>query len=375
MLSIPKVILHEHLEGSVTANLAVHLSRKNGIAISDEYIRRCAVPGDYDYAWDKSDFAHFIKIYDFISSLIKTPEDYYLVTADFISRNAQAGMIYCELLISPDHMMRVGCGDNVSNYRACLHEVTRAIKDTEEQYGTVTRLHTVLIRHDGIERVASVVEMLLSNPDFYITGVNVAGHEGMHRFSDYVPSLSMLYQQGLRGSLHAGEICSAESVKEALVAGASRIGHGIRSIECPELIEELVEKEVLLEVSLTSNHLLINDIRQGNSIHPVRALYDSGVRLNLNTDDAGICSTDILKEYQFAMDSFGFQRAELIDISMMAIEASFIPEDIKKTLLDKICTAVISDDIDFFAIAQKSAHSPALRARFARRYEQLTSTR
>ncbi|MCS6049942.1 hypothetical protein LNN77_12920 [Klebsiella pneumoniae subsp. pneumoniae] len=147
MFSIPKVILHEHLEGSVTANLAVHLSRKNGIVISDEYIRRCAVPGDYDYAWDKSDFAHFIKIYDFISSLIKTPEDYYLVTADFISRNAQAGMIYCELLISPDHMMRVGDGNGESNYLACLYEVTRAIKDAEEQYGTITRLHVVLIRH------------------------------------------------------------------------------------------------------------------------------------------------------------------------------------------------------------------------------------
>lgn len=74
---------------------------------------------------------------------------------------------------------------------------------------------------------------------------------------------SMLYQQGLRGSLHAGEICGAESVKEALAAGASRIGHGIRAIECPELIAELVEQEVLLEVSLTSNHLLINDIQQG----------------------------------------------------------------------------------------------------------------
>lgn len=375
MFSIPKVILHEHLEGSVTANLAVHLSRKNGIVISDEYIRRCAVPGDYDYAWDKSDFAHFIKIYDFISSLIKTPEDYYLVTADFISRNAQAGMIYCELLISPDHMMRVGDGNGESNYLACLYEVTRAIKDAEEQYGTITRLHVVLIRHDGIERAAAVVDLFMNHPDPYIVGVNVAGHEGMHRFSDYVPSLSMLYQQGLRGSLHAGEICGAESVKEALAAGASRIGHGIRAIECPELIAELVEQEVLLEVSLTSNHLLINDIQQGNSTHPIRALYDSGVRLNLNTDDAGICSTDILKEYQFAINAFGFQRAELIDISMMAIEASFVAKEIQKRLLEKIYTAVISDDVDFFAIAQKSVHSPALRARFARRYEQLTSTR
>ncbi|VUS77803.1 adenosine deaminase family protein [Klebsiella spallanzanii] len=373
MLSIPKVILHEHLEGSVTANLAVHLSRKNGIAISDEYIRRCTVPGDYEYAWDKSDFAHFIKIYDFISSLIKVPEDYYLVTADFISRNARAGMIYCELLISPEHMMKVGCGDNVSNYRACLHEVTKAIKDAENQVGTIVRLHAVLIRHDGVERVSPVVDILLNNPDPYITGVNVAGHEGIYRFSDYSPYLNQLYQHGLRGSLHAGEICGAESVKEALGAGASRIGHGIRSIECPELIAELVEKEVLLEVSLTSNHLLINDIRQGNCIHPIRALYDSGVKLNLNTDDAGICSTDILKEYQFAMSSFDFRRAELIDISMMAIEAAFVAEDIKNTLLDKVCLVATDEDINFFA--KGGASSPALHSRFAKRYKKLTSFR
>lgn len=371
MLSIPKIILHEHLEGSVTANLAVHLSRKNGIALSNDYIKQRAIPGDYEYVWDTSDFSHFINIYDFISSLVQTPEDYYLIAMDFISRNAQAGMIYCELLISPDHMMKVGDGDGESNYLACLREVTRAIKDAEERYGTVTRLHVVLIRHDGIERAGAVVDLFLNNPDPYIVGVNVAGHEGIHRFNDYVPSLNMLYQQGLRGSLHAGEICGAQSVKEALAAGASRIGHGIRAIECPELIAELVEKEILLEVSLTSNHLLINDIRQGNSTHPIRALYDSGVRLNLNTDDAGICATDILKEYQFAMDSFGFQRAELIDVSMMAIESAFVNEDIQKTLLDKLCSAVTDDDMAFFAKGSEVAHSPALRARFATRYKQL----
>lgn len=375
MLSIPKVILHEHLEGSVTANLAVHLARKNGVSLSSEYIKKGKTPGDYEYEWDKSDFAHFIKIYDFISALIKAPEDYYLVTADFISRNAQAGMIYCELLISPEHMMKVGGGDSESNYLACLYEVIQAIKDAEEQYGTVTRLHAVLIRHDGVERVAPVVDILVNNPTPYITGVNVAGHEEMHRFSDYGSHLNQLYQQGLRGSLHAGEICGAQSVKEALAVGASRIGHGIRAIECPELITELVEKETLLEISLTSNHLLINNFREGLSIHPLRMLYESGVRLNLNTDDAGICATDILKEYHFAMNSFGFQRAELIDISMMAIEASFISEDIKKTLFDKVCSAVNDDDIHFFAWGGENSSSPALRTRFAKRYKQLTSFR
>lgn len=159
MLLIPKVILHEHLEGSVTANLAVHLSRKNGIALLNDYIKQCAIPGDYEYVWDKSDFGHFINIYDFISSLIQVPQDYYLLATDFISRNAQAGMIYCELLISPDHMMKVGDGDGESNYLACLREVARAIKDAEEQYGTVTRLHAVLIRHDGVERAAAVVDL------------------------------------------------------------------------------------------------------------------------------------------------------------------------------------------------------------------------
>nr|WP_257020574.1 hypothetical protein [Klebsiella oxytoca] len=375
VLSIPKVILHEHLEGSLTANLAVHLSRKNGIAIADKYIKRGAIPGDYEYAWDKSDFAHFIKIYDFISSLIQTPDDYYLVTSDFLSRNALAGMIYCELIISADHMRKVGGGDEASNYRACLHEVTKAIKDAEAQYGTVTRLHAVLIRHQGVEQIASAVDILLNNPHPYITGVNVAGHEGSNSFSDYSAYLARLYQTGLRGSLHAGEICGAESVKAALDAGASRIGHGFRAIESPALIEELIAKETLLEISLSSNHLLVNEIREGVMPHPVRKLYDCGVRLNLNTDDAGICATDILKEYQFAMRTFGFQRAELIDISMMAIEAAFVAEDIQKTLLDKVCAAATDEDIDFFALVQQSAHSPALRLRFAERYKQLTSTR
>lgn len=375
MLSIQKVILHEHLEGSVTANLAVHLSQKNGLPIPEKYIEQCKIPGDYAYVWDKSDFKNFLEIYDFIASLIRKPEDYYLVTSDFISRNAQAGMIYCELLISPDHMMKVGDHDSVGNYLACLHEITRAIQDAESLYGTVTRLHVVLIRHSGVERVAPVVDMLLNNPDPYITGVNVAGHEGIHSFNDYIPYLNQFYHQGLRGSLHAGEICGASSIKDALAAGASRIGHGIRAIECPSLIAELIDKDILLEVSLTSNHLLIDDIRDGVTTHPIRALYDCGVKININTDDAGICSTNILKEYQFAMDAFGFRRAELIDISIMAIEASFVTEDIKKKLSESIFSTVTDDDIAFFATGSKSARSPALRSRFAKRYKQLTLTR
>lgn len=86
------------------------------------------------------------------------------------------------------------------------------------------------------------------------------------------------------------------------------------------------------------------------------------MRLNLNTDDAGICSTDILKEYQFAINAFGFQRAELIDISMMAIEASFVAKDIQKGFWKKY-TQQLSVMMLIFLLLHRS---PFILQRFAR---------
>ena len=119
------------------------------------------------------------------------------------------------------------------------------------------------------------------------------------------------------------EVITPESIVKALAVGSKRIGHGIASIKDALLLEELASKGVTLEVAPTSNRILVREFDGDITRHPVKKIYDAGVRLTLNTDDAGIFGTDIGKEYRIAANKLGFKRAELFDVTLCGVEAGF----------------------------------------------------
>lgn len=374
---IPKVILHEHIEGSVTAKLAQRLADRHGIKLADNFIYPAEQldPQAYPngrYAYDESDFSAFIHTYDVISSLIQTPEDYYLVVSDFLSRNAAQGLLYCELITSPYHMCSVkgsaqAMALDASRYHRLMDEIERAIADAKCQYGLETALHAVGVRHLGAENMLAVAQFLQANPRQSVKGFNIAGDERAGNFADFDAVHHLIDQLPLAKSYHAGEICSAQSVKAALKAGATRIGHGIRAIEDPQLLQLLIEKRITLEISLSSNRILVNTLAGKLANHPLRSLYDSGVRICLNTDDAGIFATDIGREYAIAAQHFAFNRLELLDITLCALEAAFIDRQIRKNLVNRVYSEFTPQDIAELEQLIPQARSVALADRLSLR--------
>lgn len=315
---LAKVILHEHIEGSVTPEMAVILANKHNATLpanffykEEEYDRKAFPNGRYCY--DESDFSAFVATYDTVADLVRDPEDYYLIVKDFLTRNAEKGLIYCEIITSAFHLCYSKSEDETGTldskkYHQIMDQVERAIDEVKATYGTETRLQACGVRHLSQQHLNLSTDFVQQQPRAVITGFNIAGNEMAGQFSDFTYVHNLVDQIPLDKSYHAGEICGPESIRQALKYGAKRIGHGIAAIEDEALIETLIRDNITLEIAPTSNRILVANLAQSLDNHPLRKLYDSGVRLSINTDDAGLFGTDIGKEYQIASTHFGFSK-------------------------------------------------------------------
>ncbi len=374
--NIPKVTLHEHIEGTITPKMAEKLAERHNVKLPDGFIMP---EGSYDknefpygrYGYDESDFWAFIDTYDKVAGLVKTPQDYYDITKDYLSINAKNGGAYCELIISPEHMAVEDGKLSAPKYKAMMEALSKASADVKKEYGMETRFIATAVRNMGTESVVNVAKFVAENHHPLVTGFGIAGNERAGDFDDFKEAHEVAGKAGLKKSYHAGEICGVESIKKAMAHGAVRIGHGINAVNDEVLMKELAEKGVLLEVAPTSNRILVNELEGDINKHPLRKLYDAGIRLTINPDDGGIFGTDNGKEHKIAGETFGFSKAELIDVALCGIEAGFCDDKTKKSLKEKVLSFSAKEDVKEFKSLSTKASNPYLKSRLALRAKEV----
>jgi adenosine deaminase len=164
-----------------------------------------------------------------------------------------------------------------------------------------------------------------------VVALGLGGPERDNPPEDYVRGFDVAREAGLHRVPHAGEVAGPESVWGALrTLGAERLGHGVRCIEDPALVDHLRERQIPLEVCPTSNLRL--GVYSSYAEHPLRRLWEAGLYVTINSDDPPMFNTDLVSEYRAAADEMGFTREELERLSLAALEASFLPADRKVEL-------------------------------------------
>ena len=173
--------------------------------------------------------------------------------------------------------------------------------------------------------------MALAWQDRGVVALGLGGHEVGAPPEPFAPAFAAARAGGLHSVPHAGETVGPESVWGAVRAlGAARIGHGVRAIEDPALVEHLIAQQIPLEVNPTSNLCL--GVYPTYAAHPLRRLWEAGVYITVNSDDPPLFNTTLNQEYGVLIDHFGFDAADLEQISLNALRASFLPPARKAAL-------------------------------------------
>ena len=319
---IPKAEIHIHLEASITPDLCRKFANKNNVSLPKDIFGN-------KYAYEWSDFYDFIKKYDLVTSVIHTPEDYKELTYLYLKDCAANNVIYVEAMISSTHAKLKGM-----TYDSFLNGIYDASQKAEKDFGIVSRFIMNGIRHLGPESVYITAKEVLDNPHPYLVGFGLAGDELHFPPTLFAKTFDMINEAKFPITVHAGEWDGPENIRNAInLLHPTRLGHGVRSIEDPILVNEIIEKDIVLETCPTSN--IATRIYKNYKEHHVKKLFDAGVKVTVNSDDPPFFNASIGGEYQVMAD-LGLTENQLISLTRNAVESSFCDKFTKQKLLSKL---------------------------------------
>lgn len=316
-----KAELHCHIEGAASPELVIRQARKYN-ADPTPFIRNGS------FVW--YDFTSFLAAYDFSADLFRSEEDYALLADQYLTSLARDGAIYSEFFTSPDHARRAGLSP--AAYTNALGEgMARAKAKT----GIESRMIVTGVRHFGVESVEQAARFAARCGHPLVTGFGMAGEERFGDFEDYVRAFEIAREAGLGITVHAGELAGWESVAAAIhFIRPSRIGHGVRAIENPDLVRRIADAGIVLECCPVSNIEL--KVFDGFANHPFARLRDAGCKVTLNSDDPPYFWTSLKREYDVAREHFGLDDKALTATTRTAIEAAFVDRKTKAALLARL---------------------------------------
>lgn len=321
-----KIELHLHLEGAAPPALIRSLAAEKHEDISGVFDSRG------DYAW--RDFWHFLKVYEGASSVLRSPADYRRLTLAVLEQSAENGVIYTETFLSPDF-----CGGrDLAAWRDYLAAIEDAAAEAEAKMGITLRAIVTPIRHFGPDKARETAICAAETAGRFVTGFGIAGDELSGEPKDFLWAFDCAREAGLGITAHAGEWRGPDHIRDTLAAlNPSRLGHGVRAIEDLALVDELAERGTVLECCPGSNIAL--GIYPDWHRHPIRELYQRGVKVTVSTDDPPFFHTSMRREWERLAEVFDNDDQVFRDLNRTALDAAFCDAETKEKIAKKLESA------------------------------------
>lgn len=321
---LAKTELHCHLEGAIRTGTIIDIARQYDLPLP---------------SYEAAELDRHVKVLDQWRDLHAVLEAFGIARNCFVAaevaeriawelfQDAAAQHIKLfEVRFSPDWAF----SQHHLDWDAALDGILRSRLRAERELGMAIGLVAITSRSLGPDSCARTVDWSVRRAGD-ILGIDLADSERDFPLTDFLPSIRKARAAGLKLTIHTGEDTPASFVVDTIrLASPDRIGHGIHIIEDPAAVELVKERGITLEVNPWSNYLT-NSVRRIEE-HPLKSLFDLGVRVTINSDDPEVLDTNLNNEYRIAHEVLGMSLDEIAACNCYACEASFLPAAVRRSV-------------------------------------------
>ena len=314
--------IHLHLDGSLSSHAVIKIAKKENIVLPtyvetelDKYLmvdENCASLNEY------------LTKFDVPNLVLQTKYGLKTAYLDLLKRESEAGLKYVEIRMAPQLSTQKGLSQE-----EVVKTLIGAKIEGEKLYKIKSNLILCLMRGANESVNLETINAARKYLGKGVVALDLAGAEALFPNELYFSLFKLAKEHNIPFVIHAGEASGANSVKTALEMGASRIGHGIHSIDDEKVIQMLVEKQIPLEICPKSN-LDTKTISSFEQL-PIKKFMEKGIKVTLNTDDMAVSNTTLENEYNI-LSNIGFSYEQLKQISLNTIDAAFLSEKEKAEL-------------------------------------------
>jgi len=324
---IPKTELHIHLEGSIRTSTIIDIAREYALQLpsyeSAELDKHVKV---YE---QMRDLGAVLEAFAIFQKSIASPAVVERIAWELFEDAAKQNIRLLEVRFSPDWAFH---GYNL-DWDACLDGLLRARERAEREFDMAVGYIAITSRSMGAESCVRTMDWAIRYKNHFV-GVDLADAEDIYPIKDFAKPVLRAKDAGLKVTVHSGENTPAAAVVDTIqTVHPDRVGHGIHIIEDMQAVECVKENNITLEVNPWSNYLT-NSVRTIEE-HPLKKLFDLGVKVTINSDDPEVLETNLNNEYRIAHEILGMSMDEITTCNRYAYEASFLPEQQRKRIWEK----------------------------------------
>jgi adenosine deaminase len=323
---LPKAELHLHLEGSLEPELMLKLAQRNKLSLPYDDI--AAIKAAYEFG----NLQDFLDIYYQGSNVLQTEQDFFDLTWAYLLRCKEQGVVHTEPCFDPQTHT-----DRGIPFKVVINGISAALKKAEVELGISSNLILSFLRHLSEEAAFETLEVALPYREQFIA-VGLDSSEMGHPPEKFERVFAKARAEGFKAVAHAGEEGPAAYVWSALdTLNVDRIDHGVRAYEDSELMQRLIDEQIPLTVCPLSNTRL--KVFTDMADHTILKMLEQGVMVTVNSDDPAYFGGYVAENYQALYESLEMTPAQLQQLAINSIKASFLPQDAKNSIILQIESA------------------------------------